>query len=70
MTKKRMYVTPECVAYMLPSGMLCQNNSIKLGGSNPEDKVSNSTDIGFSKGFSGGVEDDEPSSSTSLWGEE
>ena len=65
MTKKRMYVTPECVAYMLPSGMLCQNNSIKLGGS--EDKVSNSTDIGFSKGFSGGVEDDSPSG---LWDEE
>lgn len=65
MTKKRMYVTPEIVAYALPTGSLFQ--TIKVSGETP---VTNTDDIGFSKGFSGGVEDDEPSSSTSLWGEE
>jgi len=67
MTKKKMYVTPECVAYMLPSGSLCQ---MKVSGT----EIQNRDDIGFSKGFSGGVEDDDESStstsSISLWGEE
>ena len=68
MTKKKMYVTPECVAYMLPSGSLCQQ--MKVSGT----EITNGDDIGFSKGFSGGVEDDDESStstsSISLWGEE
>ena len=62
---KKMYVAPECVAYMLPSGMLCQTNtSLKIGGSG--EKVGDSSDIGFSKGFSGGVDDD----TEDLWAEE
>lgn len=65
MTKK-MYVAPECVAYTLPAGSLCQTNntSITINSTTP---VTNSNDIGFSKGFSGGVEDD---SSLNLWEEE
>jgi hypothetical protein len=67
MAKKKMYVTPECVAYMLPSGSLCQMNVTSK-------VITNGDDIGFSKGFSGGVEDDDESStstsSISLWGEE
>ncbi|MBP5360916.1 MAG: hypothetical protein J6129_05495 [Bacteroidaceae bacterium] len=64
MTKK-MYVAPECVAYTLPAGSLCQTNtSITINSTTP---VTDSNDIGVSKGFSGGVEDD---SSLNLWEEE
>ena len=59
-----MYAAPECVAYVLPSGSLCQ---MKVSGK----EIQTREDIGFSKGFSGGVEDDdEPKSSNTLWGEE
>ena len=61
MTKK-MYVAPECVAYTLPTSALMQSMSV-----NRTTTVSNSEDIGFSKGYSGGVEDDSPSG---LWDEE
>lgn len=62
MTKK-MYVVPECVAYALPAGSLMQQQ-MSVNNSTP---VTNRDDIGFSKGFSGGVEDDSPSG---LWDEE
>ena len=60
MAKKKMYVTPECVAYKLVPGMLCES---KLRYS--KDNVTDNIDIGFSKGFFGGVEDDDD-----LWKEE
>lgn len=64
MNKKKMYAAPECVAYVLPSGSLCQ---MKVSGT----EIQNRNDIGLSKGFSGGIEDDdEPKSSNTLWGEE
>ena len=62
MTKK-MYVAPECVAYTLPAGSLMQQQ-MSVNNSTP---ISDSNDIGFSKGFGGGVEDDSPSG---LWDEE
>ena len=55
-----MYVTPECVAYKLVPGMLCESN-LRYSKENVTDNI----DIGFSKGFSGGVEDDDD-----LWKEE
>ena len=57
-----MYVTPEILAYALPTGSLFQ--TIKVSGETP---VTDGNDIGFSKGFGGGVEDDSPSG---LWDEE
>lgn len=62
MKMKKNYVAPECVAYMMPTGMLC--GSMKIGSSS--EKVTESTEIGFSKGFSGGVDDD----TQDLWAEE
>lgn len=62
MAKKKMYVTPECVAYKLEPGMLCESN-LRYS----KDNVTDNIDIGFSKGFSGGVEDDAP---LDLWAEE
>jgi hypothetical protein len=64
MNKKKVYAAPECVAYVLPSGSLCQ---MKVSGT----EITERERIGFSKGFSGGIEDDEePKSSNTLWGEE
>jgi len=60
MAKKKMYVTPECVAYKLEPGMLCESN-LRYS----KDNVTDNIDIGFSKGFFGGVEDDDD-----LWKEE
>ena len=63
---KKSYKTPECVIYALPTTQLCQT-SMKI---NSTDVVttSNRDNIGWSKGFSGGVEDDTPSGG--LWDEE
>ena len=55
MVTKRTYVAPECEAYMLPSGLLFQNPSIRIGSNDSEDKVGNSEDIGFSKSFGGSI---------------
>ena len=59
---KKAYVAPESVAYRLESGMLCESN-LRYS----KENVKNNTNIGFSKGFSGGVEDDAP---LDLWAEE
>lgn len=60
---KKAYIAPESVAYRLESGMLCETSDIKYS----KQTVSDNTKIGFSKGFSGGVEDDD---AVDLWKEE
>ena len=57
---KKAYIAPESVAYKFEPGTLCESN-LRYS----KENVKNNTNIGFSKGFFGGVEDDDD-----LWKEE
>lgn len=54
---KKKYAAPCCDVYTLPSGMLMQNDSVKVGSTG--ETVSNTIDIGFSKSFEGGLLEEE-----------
>lgn len=58
---KKEYKTPECTMYAMPAKQLLQS-SIQMSNKT----TNNANNIGWSKGYSGGVEDD---SSLNLWAE-